>query len=116
MVPEDFFDEKEPDEETFEPTEQQYSDEDAIALLPRSKTWVVVSAGNKIDKMILYLMTACLTGSESISMCKSKAALVCNQLVNNPLSYDHVRMASKFMDCLIKIGERHLLRICLEHV
>jgi hypothetical protein len=97
MIPEDFFEGKDPDDETFEPTgnagiaaERQYRDEDAIVVWPRSSTWIVVT-GNRLEKMISYLMLACSTGSESMAECKAKLAIVCNRLAHDKSPRGHER-------------------------
>ena len=50
IVPEDYWEDKDPADETFEPTgnegvhaERQYADEDAIVVWPRSQRWIIVT-------------------------------------------------------------------------
>ncbi len=60
MIPSDFYDDKDPDNETFEPTgnggihaERQYSDENAIVVWPKSRGWEILTGGDTL-KMIEY--------------------------------------------------------------
>lgn len=74
MVPPDFYDNKDPEEENFEPTgnagvqaERQYSDEDAIVVWPKSRGWEVISDGN-VSKMISYYSKNAHTHDSSWNM------------------------------------------------
>ena len=60
MVPSDFYEDKDPEDENFEPTgnagvqaERQYSDEDAIVVWPKSRGWEVLSGGD-VSEMLSY--------------------------------------------------------------
>lgn len=65
MIPSDFYDDKDPEDENFEPTgnagvqaDRQYSDEDAIVVWPKSRGWEVITDGD-ISKMIAYYEEHC---------------------------------------------------------
>lgn len=69
MVPESFFEDKEPEDETFEPTgnegvnaERQYADSQAIVVWPRSQRWKIVT-NNDTSRMVQYLSKACEKGT-----------------------------------------------------
>ncbi|KAL7496125.1 hypothetical protein ACHAWT_005551 [Skeletonema menzelii] len=82
VVPADFFEDLEPENESFEPTgnagieaERQYADTEAIVVWPRSKRWVAVT-NNDTSRMCSYLLKACSKGtsdSEPIDECVQKA-------------------------------------------
>jgi len=65
MIPSDFYDDKDPEDENFEPAgnagvqaDRQYSDEDAIVVWPKSRGWEVITDGD-ISKMIAYYEEHC---------------------------------------------------------
>lgn len=83
IIPEDYWDEKDCEGETFEPTgnegvnaERQYSDQDAIVVWPRSQSWVVL-ADNNLTRMCNLLLESCST--ESKAECKIKARTCINR-------------------------------------
>lgn len=94
MIPSDFYDDKDPEDENFEPTgnagvqaDRQYSDEDAIVVWPKSRGWEVITDGD-ISKMITYYeehaadedmtwrMEKIETLSKKVNTCKYRTRLI----------------------------------------
>ncbi|KAL7548481.1 hypothetical protein ACHAWF_011759 [Thalassiosira exigua] len=112
MIPKSFFEEKEPDKETFEPTgnegvsaERQYADSEAIVVWPRSRRWKIVT-GDNVSRMCDYLVNACREGtddSEPREECIRKAKLIYPRL-----AYD--ADVKKMMDCIVIIADEVLAK------
>ena len=116
VIPEDFFEDLEPDDETFEPTgneginaERQYADSEAIVVWPRSKRWMIVT-NNNISRMCSYLLKACSKGtsdSEPISECFQKAKSIIPRVVQSSAD------VATFVEILVMIGDDSLAKTFL---
>lgn len=92
VVPEGFFEDLDPEDESFEPTgnagieaERQYADTEAIVIWPRSKRWMTVT-DNDTSSMCSYLLKACSKGtsdSEPIEECVQKAKILIPRVVGS---------------------------------
>ena len=114
MVPEDYFEDQEPKNESFEPTgnagieaERQYEDAEAIVIWPRSQRWRILTR-NDPNRMCDYLIKACQKGtpdSEPREECIKKANMIlpCATGSNTPT------IATKLMKCVIMIGDEVLM-------
>jgi hypothetical protein len=114
VIPEDFFADLEPDDETFEPTgnegihaERQYADTVAIVVWPRSKRWMIVT-NNDTSKMCSYLLKACSKGtsdSEPIDECLQKAKSLIPRVIGSNKSDISVLVRS-----IMTIGDESLAK------
>jgi len=109
MIPNDFFENKAPADETFEPTgnegvnaERQYSNEDAIVIWPRSRRWEVLAGGN-VEKMIEYV------SEESLESMKEKAPIIAQKVASQC-----VVCVSKLVPFLVAIGDPEVGLNCLK--
>jgi hypothetical protein len=126
VIPENFFEDMEPDDETFEPTgnagvqaERQYADTEAIVVWPRSKRWMIVT-NNNTSRMCSYLVKACSKGtpdSEPKDECMQKAKSLIprvvgsskadvSALVRSIVMIGDESLAKEFLSSYLKVSER----------
>lgn len=126
VIPEDYFQDLEPDDETFEPTgnegihaERQYADTEAIVVWPRSKRWMIVT-NNDTSRMCSYLVKACSKGtsdSEPLDECLQKAKSLIPRVTAAPDIVALVKsikmigdesLAKQFLSSYLKNSERSI--------
>ena len=115
VIPEDFFQDLEPEDESFEPTgnagiqaERQYADTEAIVVWPRSKRWAIVT-NNDTSRMCSYLLKACSKGtpdSEPKDECLQKA----KSLIPRVIGSYNASNASALVKSITLIGDESLAK------
>mmetsp|Transcript_14252 Transcript_14252/g.30354 ORF Transcript_14252/g.30354 Transcript_14252/m.30354 type:complete len:821 (+) Transcript_14252:234-2696(+) len=115
MIPEDYFEDQEPKDESFEATgnagveaERQYEDAEAIVIWPRSQRWKIVTQ-NDTSKMCQYLLEACkegTTNSEPREQCIEKAIIILPRVKDN----NTASIVSTLMKCIVMIGDVQLMK------
>lgn len=111
MIPEDYFEDQEPANESFEPTgnagveaSRQYADAEAIVIWPRTERWKIVTR-NTPSRMVDYLYKACddnTPDSESKEECIKKATMILSRASD-------ASSIMKLMKCVIKIDDKQLV-------